>query len=136
MTATTERSSRSPLWGFLGRHWVRVGGKPFLTRIHGPDEGRDPHDHSRWFASLILTGAYDETVWTDPSDLSLTRRRVHWAGSVHVMRTEHAHLITEVRGSLRTLVVAGRHRGGWSFWTPGGKVDWRDYEAPEAQGEL
>jgi hypothetical protein len=145
--AVTERSSRSPRWGFLGRHWVRVGGELFLdrrqlvqtpwfslllTRIHGPDEGRDPHDHSRWFASFALTGGYDETVWTDPAHLSRTRVRSHRAGSVHVMRAEHAHLITSVRGPLRTLVIAGRHRGTWSFWTPQGKVDWREYRAGEA----
>ena len=150
MNAVTERSSRSPRWGFLGRHWVRVGGRPFLdrrqviqvpwfslllTRIHGPDEGRDPHDHSRWFASLILSGGYDETVWTDPSDLSRTRSRSHWKWSVHVMRAGHAHLITAVRPPLRTLVIAGRHRGTWSFWTPAGKVDWREYGAAEGGGD-
>ena len=145
--APTERSPRSPRWGFLARHWVRVGGEPFLgrlqviqcpwfalllTRIHGPDEGRDPHDHSRRFASFILSGGYTEAVFTDPGDLTCTRPRAHRAGSVHVMRPGHAHLITSVRGPLRTLVVAGRHRGTWSFWTAGGKVDWREYGAGEA----
>jgi hypothetical protein len=140
--AVTERSARSSRWGLMAPDRRRVDGQPFITRrqviqtplfsvlfsrIHGPDGRGDPHDHSRWFASLILSGGYTETVFTDPSDLSRTRARRHRAGSVHVMRAEHAHLITSVRGPLRTLVIAGRHRGTWSFWTAAGKVDWREY---------
>ena len=146
----TERSGRSPRWGLMGRHWVRIGGEPFIdrrqvvqvpwfsllvSRIHGPDAGRDPHDHSRWFASLILSGGYCETVYLDPADLARVRVRRHRRWSVHVMRPEHAHLITAVSGPLRTVVLAGRHRGTWSFWTPDGQVDWRAYGAAESEGE-
>lgn len=148
--AVTVRSGRSPRWGLMARHRVTVGGKPFITRrqvvqtplfsvlvsrIHGPDEGRDPHGHSRWFASLILTGGYGEIVFLDPADLPEVRIRRHRRWSVHVMRPGHAHLITSVRHPLRTVVIAGRHRGTWHFWTPAGRVDWREYGAGEAEGE-
>lgn len=148
--AVTERSARSPRWGLMARHWVRVGGEPFISRrqvvqtpwfsllvsrIHGHDEGRDPHDHSRWFVSFKARGGYDEIVFLDPADLSRIRVRRHRRWSVHVMRPEYAHLITAVRQPLWTVVIAGRHRGTWSFWTPDGKVDWREYGADGTEGE-
>ena len=139
----TERSNASPRWGVMRRHWVRVGGKLFLTRlqviqvpwfsvlftdIHHPDDDRDPHDHSRAFISLIRSGGYAENVYLDPGDLSRYEVRCHGRWSVHLMRSSRAHLITEISSPLRTVVLAGRHRGTWSFWTPQGKVDWKDHE--------
>jgi hypothetical protein len=126
----------------MRKYWVRVGGKPFLdrriwficplggiflTRIHAPDEGRDPHDHSRTFTSLILSGGYREDVYTDPDDLSRKVSRQHGLFSLHVMRREYAHQITSIREPLRTLVIAGRWRGISSFWTASGKISWKDY---------
>jgi hypothetical protein len=78
---------------------------------------------------VILSGAYEETVWDDPGNLSRRRHRAHRRWSAHVMRPEHAHVITSLRAPLRTLVIAGRHRGTWHFWTPEGPVDWREYGA-------
>jgi hypothetical protein len=138
----TERSSASPRWGLWQRHWVRTGGQlllerlqvaqspwfsVLLTHIRKPDNGRDPHDHSRWFASIIVSGGYCEEVFTDSSDLSKRHHRSHGRWSLHVMKPEDAHLITAVKEPLVTLVIAGRHRGTWSFWTPAGKVDWKRY---------
>lgn len=138
----TERSAASARWALMQRHWVRVDGRPFLrrrqivqtpwfslllTRIYGPDTGRDPHDHSRWFLSLRLSGRYRETVFTDPGDLSACYTAVRHRWTAHVMPADRAHVITEVTAPLRTLVFAGRHRGTWSFWTMDGKIDWKDY---------
>ena len=95
---------------------------------HSPDAQRDPHDHSRWFASFILSGAYSEKVWAVPGDLGVYTVRRHARFSLHVMPADRAHLITEVTSPLRTLVLAGKTRGTWSFWTAGGKVDWRAYK--------
>jgi hypothetical protein len=46
---------------------LRIVGTPqfslYLHHIHRPDEEPDPHDHPWWFASLVLAGWYEETVW-------------------------------------------------------------------------
>jgi len=131
-----------PRWGVNRDYWVRVGDEPFLdrkvlvicpwfgvflTEIHKPDAGdRPPHDHSRSFVSLILSGGYSELVYSD--DVHGARARFHERRSVHLMPRRKAHVITEVRGKLRTLVFAGRSYGSWSFWTPEGKVDWKAYD--------
>jgi hypothetical protein len=127
----------------MQRHWVRVGGEPFLdrlqivqtpwfsvllTKIHSPDTGRDPHDHSRQFASLILSGAYWEQIYTNPADLNTTMLKFHPRWSWHVMPSAWAHKITNVSDPLWTLVFAGKHLGTWSFWTQDGKVDWKNYD--------
>jgi hypothetical protein len=121
----------------MGWYRVRKDGKLFIsrfrwiqtpwfaiytTRIHGADTDRDPHDHSRPFVSLILTGGYDERVVTGSDAFT----RSHGRGSVHLMPLRWAHQITSVRGPLRTLVICGPRAETWSFWTENGKVDWRD----------
>ena len=142
MTATTRKDSGMPRWGVNRDYWVRVGDEPFLDRrvlvicpwfgvfltdIHKPDaDERDPHDHSRWFASLILSGGYTELVYGDPANRNV-RARSHGRWSLHAMPMTKAHTITGVRGRLRTLVIAGKSRGTWSFWTAQGKVDWKAY---------
>jgi hypothetical protein len=128
-------------WGVNRPYWVRVGDEPFLdrkvlvicpwfgvflTEIYKPDAGRAPHDHSRTFASLILSGGYTELVYSDPACARL-RVRHHERWSFHVMPRSKAHTITEVHGRLRTLVFAGKSRGTWAFWTAQGKVDWKTY---------
>lgn len=145
MTTTTQRKdSGLPLWGINRDYWVRIGDEPFLdrrvivicpwfavllTEIYKPDsDQRDPHDHSRWFASWVISGGYTEDVYSDPADLAGSRRsRRHRRWSVHAMPASRAHTITAVDKILRTLVIAGRSRGTWAFWTPRGKVDWKAY---------
>jgi hypothetical protein len=155
MGIRTERSPRSPRWDFLGRYQVRVDGELFLdrlrlvqtplfaillTRIYRDDAERDPHNHSRAFCTLILSGSYAERVWPRPEGLALPRSD-SWASDVlHQGHERHhgrfslmrlpqgwAHSITRIDGPLRTLVIAGRHRGTWHFWTADGPVDWKDY---------
>jgi hypothetical protein len=139
----TERKDgrRMPRWGVWRSYWVRIGDAPFLkrriivicpwfavlyTRIHRPDEDRDPHDHSRSFMSVTF-GGYSEKVYPDPGDLAQVRYREHRPLSGHILRREQAHQITRVSKRLRTLVIAGPYRGPAAFWTPEGKVSWEDY---------
>jgi hypothetical protein len=147
---TERKNGGMPRWGVNRRYWVRVGDEPFLDRrvlvicpqfavlltdIYGPDAGRDPHDHSRAFTSLILSGSYAEDVYCDPGDLRKVTRRHHRRWSVHRMPAGRAHGITSVPGgTARTLVLAGRSRGTWSFWTPRGKVGWKAYDSAETGG--
>ncbi len=153
---TTRRSPKSPRWDLMGRYRVEVGGELFLdrlrivqcplfavllTRIRQPDAGRDPHSHSRAFATLILSGGYTERVWPRPEGLRGPERdtwashvlhqgheRRHGRFSLRCLPQSWAHRITRVDGNLRTLVIAGpHHREPWSFWTPDGPVPWQEY---------
>jgi hypothetical protein len=130
----------------MGRERIAKGGHPYLDRlrllrtpwfgvylhrIHIPDLDRDPHDHPWWFASIVLSGGYTETVWDSlrqrQEPLCETRERVRGRLSLRSLNRTQAHRITEVRGVLRTLVVTGPRRSGWGFWTDQGFVAWRDY---------
>jgi len=146
MTAATERSRRSARWDLMGRYQVRVGGELFLdrlrliqtplfailiTRIHLPDADRDPHNHSRAFATFILSGGYSEQVWPHPQRPGSSKVRLHKRFSLMRLPQSWAHRIVSVDGPLRTLVFAGRHhREPWSFWTVDGPVDWGEYGMP------
>lgn len=138
----------SPRWAFMNGFQVRKHNGPFLDRlrliqtpyfgvflhrIHQPDVDRDPHDHPWVFWSLILSGAYTERVWSNGRRRSRIRHDVHSMefrrkrGSLHKMRLNRAHRITEIDGQLWTLVITGRRKNDWGFWTPDGFIAWRDY---------
>jgi hypothetical protein len=132
-----------PKWGINRDYWVGVGDEPFLDRkvliicpwfgvfltdIHKPDTGRHPHDHSRPFISLILSGGYVEVVHDNPEKPGEFTRKFHTRYSTHRMRMTEAHNITIVDKNTRTLVFAGKSRGTWSFWTPDGLVDWKEHD--------
>jgi hypothetical protein len=140
---TTRKNGGLPRWGINQEYWVSVGDEPFLDRkvlvicpwfgvfltdIHKPDAGRDPHDHSRPFISLILSGGYVEIVHGNPGKLGELTRHFRTRWSCHKIRTSQAHNITIVDKNTRTLVLAGKSRGTWSFWTDDGKVDWKEYK--------
>ena len=106
-----------------------------LTRILEPDPGRDPHNHSRriiW--TWILRGGYTERVYPAPELLTGDVRgfvhgneRIHHRWSLMGLPQSWAHRITSVRPGTLTLVLAGRHRGTWHFFTADGPIDWKDY---------
>ena len=137
----------SPRWAFMEGYQVAKDGRPYLDRlrlaqtplfsvylhrIHRPDADRDPHNHPWWFASLVLSGGYDETVWDNPQDYSqplrdTRRQRVRGRFSLRTLNRRQAHRITDVRGVLWTLVLTGPRRSSWGFWTARGFVGWREY---------
>lgn len=140
-----------PSWRFLEGFQVTQGGKPYLDRlrliqvplfgvylhrIHMSDIGRDPHDHPWWFASLVLSGGYTETVWDNPEDIRKSRIRVRKRFSPGSISRRQAHRIDEVDGLLWTLVVTGPRRSSWGFWTAGGFVNWREYYSRTDDGYI
>jgi len=139
---STTRSPRSPRWDLLGHYQVRINDELFinrwrflqnplfavlLTRIHGKDTERDPHNHSRPFVTIALTGAYAERVWPNPRNREHSYLRKHYRFVPVLVRQNEAHQIVHIVGKLRTLVLAGRHHGTFYFWTLQGPVDMRDY---------
>jgi hypothetical protein len=105
----------------------------YLHRIHTPDLDEFPHDHPWWFASLVLSGRYDESVYSSPSDLSRARIRHRPRGSLRALPRHQAHRITEIDGKLCTLVLTGPHHQSWRFWTDAGPVDWRQVAGADAE---
>ena len=78
------------------------------------------HDHPRTFLSLIWRGNYLE-------------RRVdgtYWRRWFNVVRATDCHTIINVAPRTVTLAVMGPVRQQWGFFTPAGKVFWKDYYAP------
>jgi hypothetical protein len=104
---------RTP-WCQATLHWIRQ-----------PDPGRDHHDHPRDFVSLVLRGGYVEERLA-PSR-HWTHRLARLRGSLCYRRAEAAHRVVHVSPDTLTLVLWGRQRRGWGFWTRGGWVDWRTY---------
>lgn len=101
----------------------------YLHHIHRPDKEPHPHDHPWAFASLVLCGAYSESVWPDktvPGDWAW-RHRPRW--SLRRLNRDSAHIITDVTGPLWTLVIAGRDHDEWGFWANGKHIPWREYLA-------
>ena len=84
-------------WAFLSGLDIGAGGDPYLDRlriiqtpwfglylhhIHRPDREPDPHDHPWWFASLVLTGWYEEELWHDKHQPLRMIRRERGRGSL------------------------------------------------------
>jgi hypothetical protein len=141
-----KRSDNSWSWGILSRHWIKINGEymlkrikiiqtpmftVLLTKIYKTDSERYPHDHHRSFISFIISGGYIERVFSDPIDLDKYTTRHHHTWSFHAMPTSKAHTITYVEKPLWTLVFAGRMKNDFTFWTPEGKVDYREYGTGE-----
>lgn len=113
----------------------------YVHRIYREDFDRHPHDHPWQFVSVILRGGYWERVHEAApladgrilmDRVNLTGRLVYRRrGSVHLHRYSRAHRITKVKPGTISLVVVGRRRGGWGFWTAEGFRPWRDYLAEQ-----
>jgi hypothetical protein len=100
----------------------------YIHHIFLPDKDRDPHDHPWPFVTMILRGGYDERVYENP-DRALTHLKIWDQFSVHRFRTSWAHQILTIRPNTFTLVLTGRRRRVWGFWTDEGWVRWQDYNA-------
>lgn len=104
----------------------------YLHKIAQPDHDRDLHDHPWPFVSVVLRGGYDETLravhdyGNGPVDVGV--RCVRGWLSFAFRRATDAHRITRLhRTPTWTLVIVGRRRKSWGFYTDRGYVPWRTY---------
>ena len=108
---------------------------PFAVRLHyieRPDLDRAFHDHPSTFVSLVLRGGYAECRptsatpnWRGDEEDSYTITRL--PGSIALRRFTDRHRIVSVLPNTVTLVVWFSKRQSWGFYTPAGKVHWREY---------
>lgn len=104
----------------------------YLHHIRSDDAAPQPHDHSRWFASLLLRGGYVEELYevTDPAAatpwelVSVTPRLPI---SIKATRTTTAHRVRRLEPGTTALVLVGRVTRERHFWTSSGMVPWSDY---------
>jgi hypothetical protein len=114
-------------------HRLRIVRTPwfavYLHDLNLPDADRDPHDHPWAFGSLVLRGGYTERLFPYPHVEGPVGPRVQrWKRwSWHRMPTDQAHMIDAVEPRTKTLILAGRRRRTWGFFTPDGWVPWTEY---------
>jgi hypothetical protein len=98
----------------------------YLHHIYTADLDRDLHDHPFNFTSTILRGGYIESVArTDAPKLSAMMAWPRW--STHRMTQEMCHRIEAVAPRTLTLILVGRRRSSWGFYTDQGYVEHDEY---------
>lgn len=98
----------------------------YLHRIHASDGDRDLHSHPWSFVSMILRGGYIEVLASaDDPKRGWVRARTRW--SVHRHPFKLIHRIEIVAPGTVTLVLTGRRRDNWGFYTDNGFVPWQEY---------
>ena len=135
---------------YMERFWLRPysedrgGVAARLHHIVTEDLDRDLHDHPWDFVSVVLRGGYVEArpINAGKPDFSAPDggERVHFvsrsAGSIAYRRATDRHRIVSVLPDTWTLFVTGAARHWWGFYTPGGKVYWRDYASCHAADQV
>lgn len=126
---------RRPLAWLLQRFGIAVR----VHKISAPDRDRHLHDHPWSFVSVVLRGWYHERRplairpcfdWAQEYENSSNVRRR--AGDICFRRSTDRHRISSVSVDCWTLFITFRMRQWWGFYTPEGKVYWRDYESVHA----
>lgn len=130
-------------------HLLHADGSPYMERftlfetrwlsarlhhIVTEDYDRVMHDHPWSFLTVILRGGYAECRPEYPHQPRFTSAgrefdvvTTHHAGSVALRRATDRHRIIAVLPGTWTLFIYGPIRQWWGFFTPAGKVYWRDY---------
>lgn len=92
----------------------------YLHKIMQPDADRDLHDHPWNFISIVLSGGYSEQV-----EGGFVKRKLF---SIARRTAATAHRIARLfKVPTWTLVLVGRRKKSWGFYTPSGFKDWREY---------
>ena len=142
MARNKTKGRQGQSWAFLEGFDIAKNGDPYLDRlrlfscpwfgvylhhIHRPDADPDPHDHPWWFASIILSGSYEEDVWPNKRYRRNWHTRFRGRFSIRKVSRNESHTIRSIDGLVWTLVITGPRRGSWGFYTPDGFVSWRNY---------
>lgn len=136
MAHATHRTHKNSLRG----RWAQTIGPPECpimrrwilqtplgsVRLHHfvrPDDQRHLHDHPWWFITLVLKGGYTDITMID----GVKHQDVLKPGSIRFRPSHHTHIV-DTQNSW-TLVITGRLRRKWGFWTEHGFEPVRDYFA-------
>lgn len=141
-----SRNAENPQWGYVDSirarsrsclyQWIT---ERFAIRLHHvlrSDTDRFLHDHPCWNISIVLKGGYWEempldedvtkNVWLGPNEA--TRRKWRGPGSIVFRPADARHrLVLPIGTSSWSIFIVGRKSQSWGFYTPAGKVPWREY---------
>lgn len=125
---------------YMARFWL-VRTRWFAVRVHHIatcDIDRHFHDHPWGFISVVLRGGYQEArpISIDPCFVEGAEHeqcviQARRAGSIALRRRTDRHRIISVLPETWTLVVLGKKHQWWGFFTPAGKVYWKDYQTTD-----
>lgn len=136
---------------------ISTNGSPYLTRVmapritlplvgsfrvmlhyfHRPDVDAHPHSHPwKWAASLVLSGAYEETRVVD-GELAWNNFRGEWmkptvtrlVSRFNKLTARDYHKVDKLHGEVWTLFVTGDRSpdDNWGFLVEDRHVPWRKY---------
>lgn len=108
----------------------------FSARLHHivrEDRDRHLHDHPWDFVSIVLQGGYVEArpyeasdpLWIGEQEVVCEVSRV--APCIAHRRALDRHKITSVDPGTWTFFLTGPYKNKWGFFTPKGKVPYREY---------
>src|SRR5258708_39683856 len=121
---TTDPRTKRRRWALFSSLDIGADGDPYLDRlelvktplfglylhhIHREDREADPHDPPWGFASLVLAGGYEESVWPDKRDACRYFRRTRPRWSMRRIGRGGAPIIPPATGPLWTLGLACPH---------------------------
>jgi len=109
---------------YLSRWSLRLpfGWSIKLHKLMRADDDRCHHDHPWWMLRVILWGGYVETIGEEHKEV--TRRM----GSLSFCKSSFQHRIVKLnRSSSWSLVLTGKKRDNWGFYTSSGWMGWREF---------
>lgn len=148
---TTIDKAQGSRWAFMQRYMIpQPDGSPYVLRLRivqtplfglylhrwfSADNDRDLHDHPWWFVTWIIRGSYLEHINTISNELDQQSRgilsrwqeeRKRW--SLHAVRLNQCHRVVSFQPGTVTLILTGRRKRSWGFYTSEGYVPFYKYE--------
>ena len=131
---------------YIKRWWLIPRNKlPFNIYLHNQlkdDPGEELHDHPWWFISIILKGGYIEIepgnrnfwkllaalypktgIWKKLTHIEKTRR----AGDIIFRKAPYPHRLKLRAGPSWSIIITGRPRRPWGFYTEHGWINHNDH---------
>lgn len=146
-----ERAKRTPFTHlynpdgslYMERYWLRAENEAqdiTTVRVHrivGPDIDAAMHDHPWGFVSIVLRGGYWERrpisinpcFMRNATNIEQYNETYRRAGSIAYRRATDRHRIVHVDNDTWTLFIAREKIQWWGFYTPQGKIYYKDYES-------
>lgn len=131
-----RQTSRSSAYQSLTA-WIVIR----LHEILRSDNDHHLHDHPCWNISIVLWGGYWERMplFVVPSpehfiaDCEYTVKKWRGPGSIVFRRATDRHSLELPAGqTCWSIFIMGKKSQSWGFYTPAGKVGWREYLGVQA----
>ena len=106
--------------------------KVFLHVIYKPDDDEFPHDHPWPFFGLVLSGGYFEAIYKKLAGgkVEFSEYKHRYLGTVAYRGMDAVHQIDALHNEKKcwTLIITGKPKRIWGFFTDKGRVEWNVYQ--------